>query len=96
MAAGGSIATKESGACSFRLPPGEKRVCPAERVSSVLFTAPPGAKWQPAALLPLRSLGLVVSGFPQVKREFVPQSGLAASFSLHLKVQNGSRRPCCR
>ncbi|KAJ1082546.1 hypothetical protein NDU88_002711 [Pleurodeles waltl] len=133
MAAGSSSATKESGAL-FRLPPSNEKVCPMERVFSVLFTAPLGAKWQPAALVPLRSLGLVVqatpkereslsrgaglqrpfhctsghkmkasgssagkesaacgSGSPQANKKFVLRSGFAASFTPHLRVQNGSR-----
>ncbi|KAJ1113061.1 hypothetical protein NDU88_001320 [Pleurodeles waltl] len=42
----------------FMLPLSHEEVHPAERVCSVLITAPLGAKCQPAALVPLRSLGL--------------------------------------
>ncbi|KAJ1142681.1 hypothetical protein NDU88_008994 [Pleurodeles waltl] len=41
-------------------PPSNEKVRPAERVCSVLFTAPLGAKWQLVTLVQLRSLGLVV------------------------------------
>ncbi|KAJ1202604.1 hypothetical protein NDU88_006401 [Pleurodeles waltl] len=80
MAAGSSNAAKESGACSFRLPPSKEKVHSVERVCSILFTTPQGAKWQLMALMPLRSLGLAVSGSPQARKKFVPLRGFAASF----------------
>ncbi|KAJ1143610.1 hypothetical protein NDU88_009916 [Pleurodeles waltl] len=59
--AGGSGAAKESGACGSG-PPNKQRVHPEEQECSDLFTMPPGAKWQLAALVPQRSLGLMVLG----------------------------------
>ncbi|KAJ1175815.1 hypothetical protein NDU88_001100 [Pleurodeles waltl] len=59
MAAGGSNAAKESGACGLG-PPRQREVRPVERECRDLFTVPPGTKWQPAALMPQRRLGLVV------------------------------------
>ncbi|KAJ1124627.1 hypothetical protein NDU88_003076 [Pleurodeles waltl] len=56
---GGSNAAKESGACGSG-PPRQCRVRPTERERSDLFTAQKGAKSQPVALLPQRTLGLLV------------------------------------
>ncbi|KAJ1124633.1 hypothetical protein NDU88_003082 [Pleurodeles waltl] len=44
-----------------------------------LFTTPPGAKWQPATVMPQRSLGLVAQG-PPGSVELFPWSGNAATF----------------
>ncbi|KAJ1124625.1 hypothetical protein NDU88_003074 [Pleurodeles waltl] len=63
IAAGGSTAAKESGACGSG-PLRQRGALPAERECSNLFTVPLGAKWQPAALMTQRSLGLVVQGLP--------------------------------
>ncbi|KAJ1084267.1 hypothetical protein NDU88_004419 [Pleurodeles waltl] len=76
MATGGSSAAKESEACSSGSPPSHEEVRPVERVCSVLITAPPGAKWQPAALVPLRSLGLVVQAPPQSRGSSSHGAGL--------------------
>ncbi|KAJ1175780.1 hypothetical protein NDU88_001065 [Pleurodeles waltl] len=59
IAAGGSNAAKETGACCSG-PPRQCRVRPVERECSYLLLAPLGAKWQPAALMPQRRLGLVL------------------------------------
>ncbi|KAJ1084268.1 hypothetical protein NDU88_004420 [Pleurodeles waltl] len=79
MATGGSSAAKESGACtsgSPQLPPSHEEVRPAKRVCSVLITAPPATKWQPASLVPLRSLGLVVQAPPQSRGSLSHGAGL--------------------
>ncbi|KAJ1124632.1 hypothetical protein NDU88_003081 [Pleurodeles waltl] len=64
---GGSNAAKESGACGSG-PPRQRRVRPMERECSDLFTAQNGAKSQPVALLPQRSLGLLVRSPPRQRR----------------------------
>ncbi|KAJ1175696.1 hypothetical protein NDU88_000983 [Pleurodeles waltl] len=71
MVAGGSDATKESEACGSG-PPIKQRVCPVERELRHLFSAPLGTKWQPAALMLQRSLGLVVRGPPPNKQRVHP------------------------
>ncbi|KAJ1192103.1 hypothetical protein NDU88_001415 [Pleurodeles waltl] len=70
MAACGSGAAKESGACGSG-PSKPREVCPIEQGCSNLFTAHLDAKWQPAALMPQRSLGIVVRP-PQKQREIHP------------------------
>ncbi|KAJ1124631.1 hypothetical protein NDU88_003080 [Pleurodeles waltl] len=95
MAAGGSNAAKEPEACGSG-PPRQRRVRPVKRECSDLFTAQDSAKSQTAALLPQRSLGLVVRA-PPGSVEFVLQSGNAASFSLHFRAQNTNRGlQCCK
>ncbi|KAJ1198812.1 hypothetical protein NDU88_002651 [Pleurodeles waltl] len=71
MAACGSNAAKESGVCGLA-PPRQCRVRPVEQECSNLFTVPPGAKWQPAALILRRSLGLVVRAPPSRQRRVHP------------------------
>ncbi|KAJ1124634.1 hypothetical protein NDU88_003083 [Pleurodeles waltl] len=65
--AGGSNAAKESVDCCSG-PPRQHRVRPAEKKSSDLFTVQNGAKLQPVALLPQRSLVLVVRSPPRQRR----------------------------
>ncbi|KAJ1124626.1 hypothetical protein NDU88_003075 [Pleurodeles waltl] len=72
-------------------PPRQRRVRPAEQKFSDLFTAPPGTKWQPVALMSHRSLGLVVRA-PSGSVELFLRSGNAATFSPCLWVQNGSQQ----
>ncbi|KAJ1219162.1 hypothetical protein NDU88_006733 [Pleurodeles waltl] len=79
MAGGGSDVAKKPGACGSATPRGN-RVRLAELEFSDLFTTPPGAKWQPEALMPQRSLGLVVPVPPRTSREFVPRSLNSATF----------------
>ncbi|KAJ1205575.1 hypothetical protein NDU88_001003 [Pleurodeles waltl] len=81
MAAGGSSAAKDPETCGSGSLPSKEKVRPTERVCSVLFTAPRGVKWQPAALVLLRSLVLVVQAPPQARRQFVLRSRFAVSFS---------------
>ncbi|KAJ1177475.1 hypothetical protein NDU88_002730 [Pleurodeles waltl] len=65
MATSGSSAAEESGACSSGSPPVTRKFVPWSGFASVLITVAPGAKWEPGALVPLRSLGLVVQALPK-------------------------------
>ncbi|KAJ1084269.1 hypothetical protein NDU88_004421 [Pleurodeles waltl] len=63
MATNGSLLLRSLGLV-VQAPPSHEEVRPTERVCSILITVPPGAKRQPAALVPQRSLRLAVHGSP--------------------------------